>query len=175
MTQQVKHLPAVQGRMFDPWVGKIPWVRKWQPPPVFLPGKSHGQRSLAGYSPWGCKESDMTEQLSKDTLWGWCSYHPLWQMMEQGWAGLHYCTGTAASREQGRMEMGASATHALTTLHFCWPWAHSPRWLMRISPFLKISPHFPISSFLPFLSVSSGHLFFLALTLYLLLHGNELL
>ena len=40
---------------FDPWVGKIPWRRKWQPTPVFLPGKSHGQRSLAGYSPWGCK------------------------------------------------------------------------------------------------------------------------
>ena len=42
---------------FDPWVGKIPWSRKWQPTPVFLPGKSHGQRSLVGYSPWGCKET----------------------------------------------------------------------------------------------------------------------
>ena len=38
---------------FDPWVEKIPWRRKWQPTPVFLPGESHGQRSLAGYSPWG--------------------------------------------------------------------------------------------------------------------------
>ena len=47
---------------FSPWVGKIPWRRKWQPTPVFLPGKSHGQRSLVGYSPWGCKEWDMTEQ-----------------------------------------------------------------------------------------------------------------
>ena len=37
----------------DPWVGKIPWRRKWQPTPVFLPGESHGQRSLAGCSPWG--------------------------------------------------------------------------------------------------------------------------
>ena len=36
----------------DSWVGKIPWRRKWQPTPVFLPGESHGQRSLAGYSPW---------------------------------------------------------------------------------------------------------------------------
>ena len=43
---------------FDPWVGKIPWRRKWQPTPVFLPGKSHGRRSLVDYSPWGCKESD---------------------------------------------------------------------------------------------------------------------
>ena len=39
----------------DPWVRKILWRRKWQPTPVFLPGKSHGQRSLVGYSPWGCK------------------------------------------------------------------------------------------------------------------------
>ena len=40
---------------FDPWVGKIPWSRKWQPAPAFLPGKSHGQRSLEGYSPWSHK------------------------------------------------------------------------------------------------------------------------
>ena len=40
-----------------------PWRRKWQPPPVFLPGKSHGRRKLVGYSPWGCKELDMTERL----------------------------------------------------------------------------------------------------------------
>ena len=40
---------------FNLWVGKIPWRRKWQPIPVFLPGKSHGHRSLAGYSPWGPK------------------------------------------------------------------------------------------------------------------------
>ena len=41
--------------MFNPWIGKIPWSRKWQTAPVFLPGKSHGQRNLAGYSPWGPK------------------------------------------------------------------------------------------------------------------------
>ena len=49
---------------FDPWVGKIPWRRKWQPTPVFLPGKSHGWWSLVGYCPWGPKESDMTEDSS---------------------------------------------------------------------------------------------------------------
>ena len=48
-------------RGFDPWVRKIPWRRKWQPTPAFLPGKFHGQRSLAGYSPWSHKESDTTE------------------------------------------------------------------------------------------------------------------
>ena len=46
---------------FSPWVAEIPWRRKWQPTPVPLPGKSHGQRSLAGYSPCSCKELDMTE------------------------------------------------------------------------------------------------------------------
>ena len=46
---------------------KIPWRRKWQPTPVFLPGESHGQRSLAGYSPRGCKGSDTTEWLSTHT------------------------------------------------------------------------------------------------------------
>ena len=46
---------------FDSWVRKIPWRRAWQPTPVFLPGESHGHRSLVGYSPLGCKELDMTE------------------------------------------------------------------------------------------------------------------
>ena len=46
---------------FHTWVGKIPWRRAWQPTPVFLPGESHGQRSLVGYSPWSHKELDMTE------------------------------------------------------------------------------------------------------------------
>ena len=46
------------------WVRKIPWKREWLPTPIFLPGESHEQRSLAGYSPWCCKESNMTDQLS---------------------------------------------------------------------------------------------------------------
>ena len=53
----------------DPWVGKIPWRRTWQPTPVFLPGKSHGQRSLAGYSPGGRKESDRTKQQTATATW----------------------------------------------------------------------------------------------------------
>jgi len=58
-------------RGFDPWVGKIPWRRKWQPTPVFLPGKSHGQRSLAGYSLWSCKElqrHDLTTEHAHEPL-----------------------------------------------------------------------------------------------------------
>ena len=50
---------------FDPWVRKIPWRRKRQPTPVFLPGESNGRRSLMGYSPWDCTELDVTQQLNK--------------------------------------------------------------------------------------------------------------
>ena len=61
----VKNLPANEGdgkrSGLDPCVGKIPWSRKWQPAPVFLPGKAHGQRGRAGYNPWGHRESNMTE------------------------------------------------------------------------------------------------------------------
>jgi len=65
----VKNLPAKAGDTRDaesliPGSGRSPWIRKWQPTPVFLPGKSNGQRSLAEWSPQSCKESDMTEQLS---------------------------------------------------------------------------------------------------------------
>ena len=61
---EVKNPPSSAGEMrhgFYPWVGKIPWRRAWQPIPIFLPGKSHEQRSLAGYSPQGRAESDTTE------------------------------------------------------------------------------------------------------------------
>ena len=56
-----KNLPAVQETGFDPWVGKIPWRRDQLPTPVVWPGEFHGQRHLAGYSPWGSEESDATE------------------------------------------------------------------------------------------------------------------
>ena len=69
LAQRVKRLSAMQERPgFDLWVGKIPWRRKWQPTPVLLPGKSHGRRSLVGYSPWGRKESDTTEWLHLHSL-----------------------------------------------------------------------------------------------------------
>ena len=54
---------------FNPWVGKIPWSKKWHPTPVFLPGKFRGQWSLTGYSPWGHKELDTTEWLSTSSKW----------------------------------------------------------------------------------------------------------
>ena len=62
----IKNLPANVGDARD-WVRKILWRRKWQPTSVFLPGKSHGQRSLVGYSPWGRKESDTTDHTHTHT------------------------------------------------------------------------------------------------------------
>ena len=55
-----------KGPRFDCWGGKIPWSRKWQPTPVLLPGESHGQKSLAGYSPRGHREVDMTESCGAE-------------------------------------------------------------------------------------------------------------
>ena len=63
----VKNPPANAGDIREvgsiPGEEKRPWTRKWQPTLVLLPGESHGETSLVGYSPWGCKESDMTERL----------------------------------------------------------------------------------------------------------------
>ena len=56
----IKSPPVTQETWFLSWVEKIPWKRKWQSTPVFLPGKSHGQTSLEVYSPWGCKTLEMT-------------------------------------------------------------------------------------------------------------------
>ena len=63
---------------FDPWIGKIPWRRKLHPTPVFLPGKSHGQRRLSGYSPWGGKrighvlEHNCAQSYLWSFLWHFC-------------------------------------------------------------------------------------------------------
>ena len=62
--QTVKDLLAMQETRVLSLGGEIPWRRKWLLTPVFLPGGFHGQRSLVGYSPWSCKELDMTEQLA---------------------------------------------------------------------------------------------------------------
>ena len=69
MAQLVKNLSAMQETSVQSgvWVGKIPWWREWQPTPVLLPGGSHGKRSLAGYSPWSRKESDMTKRHTPNT------------------------------------------------------------------------------------------------------------
>ena len=68
-----ERLPAMQETRrcgFNPWIWKIPWMRKWQPTPWFLHGESHAQRSLVHYSPWGHKEWDTTEATKP-----FCSLH----------------------------------------------------------------------------------------------------
>ena len=67
VAQMVKSLPAMQKTQFNPWVRKILWRRAWQPTPVFLPGKSHGQRSLMGFSPGGHRKLDVTEVTEHST------------------------------------------------------------------------------------------------------------
>ena len=71
---------------FDPWVLKIPWRMKWQPTPVFLPGKVHGQRSLEGYSPWGCKvgHSSVTKQQN------WSIFYFIDYYTEGKWKSLSH-------------------------------------------------------------------------------------
>ena len=63
----------------DPWVGKIPWRRKWWPFPFFLPGKSHGERNLAGYSVWGCKRiwHDLAIKHEQHCWWAYLIQVPL--------------------------------------------------------------------------------------------------
>ena len=71
MAQTVKNLPAVQ-EIWVPSLGQeVLWRREWVPTPVFLPGKFHRLKSLAGYSPWSHKESEVTEQLSMHCFADW--------------------------------------------------------------------------------------------------------
>ena len=70
VAQMVKNLPAMMEIQVQPWVERLLWRREWLPTPVFLPGESHGQKSLAGYSPWNRKEQDTTEM----TQHSWISH-----------------------------------------------------------------------------------------------------
>ena len=69
VAQMVRNLPAMRRPEFIPWVGKIPWGREWPPTPIFLPGEFHGQRSIEGYSPWGCRvRHDLETQQQQQSL-----------------------------------------------------------------------------------------------------------
>ena len=82
VAQWWKNLPANAGDRrcgFDLWVGKILWRRKWQPTPVFLPGKFHGQRSLAGYSPLGAKsQTRLRNWEHTNCTVQWYVHHVIW-------------------------------------------------------------------------------------------------
>ena len=110
-------------RGFDPWLGKIPWWRTWQPTPVLLPGESHGQRSLAGYSPWGCAESDKTEATHTHTpccLWTWyllflvlsnVTLHGLRSFLMYGFIAINFTLRTAF----------IALSFCMLYFHFCLP------------------------------------------------------
>ena len=107
---------------FDPWVRMIPWRGKWQPTPVFLPGKCHGQRSLAGNSPWGYKESDTTEWLRKKrTQAHSCMLHMITSELEL--VHLSFCASVFI------------ACVAVETSGSGLP----PAWLCRVNPWLRFS------------------------------------
>ena len=106
----VKNLPAnaedVRDTGLTPgliYFRKIPWSRKWQPTPVFLPGKCHGQRSLVGYSPWDHKEPDMAERLSTQIKEGKLKHDPfhvfsfIYLYMFLAMLGLPHCTWAFSS------------------------------------------------------------------------------
>ena len=114
--------------VFNLWVGNIPWRRKWQPTPVFLPGKFHGQRSLAGYSPWDRKESDTTERLTHfshlnngvmnlgSALWS-----PLPQGLSQGF-------GQGIGQDLSSFNAGLGQDPLLTSLSGFWQDSDSQGW-----------------------------------------------
>ena len=81
-----------QRRMFDTWVGKIPWSRKWQPTPVFLPGKFHGQKSLVGYSPCSHRELDTADHAG--TKGARALYYCLLLGLPPAWCCLNSTPGT---------------------------------------------------------------------------------
>ena len=124
---------------FDPWVGKIPWRRKWQPTPVSLPGKSHGQKSLMGYNPWAHKESDTTERLSTH-VWSYAWNAWSWYVVEPGPdLTLDVCLQSSAPLPWDSQQLGRGGC-SLTV-----PWqpdeVRSARGLMTPSPkYLSMSP-----------------------------------
>ena len=100
---------------FNPWVRQIPWKRKWQPTPVFLPGKSHGQRSLADCSPWGCKESDTTECLMD----GWTTHFTSYVTSGRSFTSPPYASISLSLRKGGGQDQLHHLTKGLTPTVLC--------------------------------------------------------
>ena len=122
-----------------PWVGKIPWRRKRQPTPVFLPGKSHGQRSLVGSSPGGCKELDMTELASTHNnllLFSCPFYHPLEKAMAPHSSTLtweiSWTEEPSRLQSMGSLRVGhdwATSLSLFTFMHWRRKWQPTPVFL----------------------------------------------
>ena len=132
----VKNLPANAGdASSNPWVGKIPWRRKWQPTPIFLPGESHGQRSLVGYSPWGMQ--------SPTCLGNWAQHaqkrlRGRWAPQQLLKAGAGLTQPVLFSRSKGSIwrilacyppihtTEGVLMTFLITQEHKGWLWTNEP-------------------------------------------------
>ena len=121
----VKNLPAKAGDprdacRLDPWVGKIPWRRKWQLTAVFLSGKSYGWRSLAGCNPWGPEESGTTERLSTHTYTpnslNWFGILDLWVLAKN-----QKMSGSAVPPFATRDQLDSSFAYVRAGLHQCFP------------------------------------------------------
>ena len=123
---------------FDPWVGKIPWKRAWQPTPVFLPRESHGQNPCShvtpGYSPWGNKELDTTEHACIPGLW---REHRVWMScpLEQSDDTVPHAD---MEHRCGVMRVWLSVVHPLPSDHQ-WP-KSLPIWRLDMNQ--KNRPHF---------------------------------
>ena len=92
----VKKKPSCQCRRrqrlgFNVWVRKISWNGKWQPTPVFLPGKFHGQRSLVGYSPWGAKVHGVTKSRTRRSTHTQCVYGMAFRAQLKGCIKVDIC------------------------------------------------------------------------------------
>ena len=103
-----------------PGLGRLPWRRRWLPTLVFLPGESHGQRSLAGYSPWGYKESDKTEQLTLQPLLGGAGGVLSWETV--GKEGILRLAWSSLGDPSLHPELVVSACGAFTQK----AWSHLP-------------------------------------------------
>ena len=111
MSHTVKNLPAMWETRVNPWVGTIPWRREWLPAPVFWPGGFHGQRSLAGYSSWGRKQSDRAEQCSLSAPW-LGGFESVFQAEVWGGGSQAGTAGLSALRQ----ELSAQETNVLKIL-----------------------------------------------------------
>ena len=140
---------------FNPWVRKSPWRRKWQPTPVLLPGESHGQRSLVGYSPQGHKKSDTTEGPHFHFLFS--AWSIIYMLLKSTWAFI--CTLVSCHTNlQAGLKSGAGGKFRDIEL------GYSARILALVRVGEKRGTDFPVpraslSSCPAFVSVTKSHSF----------------
>ena len=128
----------------DPWVRENPWKRTWQPTPIFLPGESHEQRSLAGYIPWGCKESDTTELAGMHVSGAW---EDLWERVLGSDLTILLCSRTCPGCPLTVLQLPAGTRPAVRKLP-CIPDgpvrpAAAALWLRAGKPSARFQTHTP--------------------------------